>query len=364
MAQPRPVLLMVQMLGAGGTERQLTEIAKGLDRSRFEPHVGVFRPGGVRHDELNAAGLPVAHFPLRSFYSPSAVAVAIRLARYIDRHGIQIVHTFDVPSNIFGVPVARLARVPVVLSSQRAARGLTPGIFHHLLRITDTLVDGIVVNSRTIGEEIVREDKVPPSLVHLCYNGIDTSVFHPAEGPGPERPFTIGSTALFRPEKDHATLIEAFAAVRKLLPEMRLVLIGGGPLQAQLEQHAARLGIADDCRFEGPTSNVADRLRQFDVFVLPSKSEALSNSLMEAMACGCCSLATRVGGNPELIADGQTGFLFPPSDVGVLADRLRMLITDDTLRQRLAAAGRDWIRGNFSREASLRRITGIYESFV
>src|SRR4029077_11092820 len=149
---------MARELGLGGTERQLAETAMSLDRNRFEPHVGCFHSGGFRERELRQAGIPIAEFPVRSLVSLSALTGAGHMGRYLADHGIRLVHTFDVPADLFGVPVARLFRTPVVLSSQRAHRALTPGATRHLLRLTDRMVDGIVVNCQSVARELASHD--------------------------------------------------------------------------------------------------------------------------------------------------------------------------------------------------------------
>ena len=146
MSEPVPILLMARELGLGGTERQLTEIARALDRRKFTPHVGCLHAEGLRGAELEAAGVPIVRFPVQSLYRPSTLSAARGMGRYLKLHRIQLVHTFDVPMNLFGVPVARVYHTPVVLSSQRAFRDLTPGIHRRLLRVTDRLVHGVVVN--------------------------------------------------------------------------------------------------------------------------------------------------------------------------------------------------------------------------
>src|ERR1039457_4282765 len=165
---------MARELGLGGTERQLAEIALALDREQFEPHVGCFTDGGFRAKELRAAGVPILERGVRSLVSRSAVVGARRMGAYLARHGVGLVHAFDVPLDLFAVPVARWCRTPVVLSSQRAHRDLTPGVTRQLLRLTDRMVDGIVVNSRAVARELAEQDGVPASMVRLAYNGLDT----------------------------------------------------------------------------------------------------------------------------------------------------------------------------------------------
>src|ERR1700689_101068 len=180
MPAPVPVLLMVRELNLGGSERQMAEIAKALNRSRFDPRVGCFRPAGLRADDLRAAGVPIEHFPVPSMVS---VKGALRIAAYIREQKIGLVHTFDTPANLYGVPAARMASPAVVISSQRADRALMPPLYRHGLRLTDHLVDGIVVNCEFMRRHLRDDEKVPAGLIQLCYNGIDTSVFRPMAGP-------------------------------------------------------------------------------------------------------------------------------------------------------------------------------------
>ena len=116
---------MVRELNLGGSERQMAEIAKALDRSRFDPRVGCFRPAGMRADELRAAGVPIVQFPVPSLVS---IKGALRIAAYMREQGIRLVHTFDTPANLYGVPAARLAGSTVVVSSQRVDRALVAGL--------------------------------------------------------------------------------------------------------------------------------------------------------------------------------------------------------------------------------------------
>jgi glycosyltransferase involved in cell wall biosynthesis len=365
MPAPIPVLLMVRELNLGGSERQMAEIAKALDRSRFDPRVGCFRPAGLRADDLRAAGVPIEHFPVPSLAS---VKGALSIAAYIRKQNIRLVHTFDTPANLYGVPAARLAASAVVVSSQRVDRGLWPAWQRHGLRLTDRLVDGIVVNCDFLRRHLRDEEKVPPGLIHLCYNGIDTGTFQPlrAVRPDPLRDATlvVGVVCGLRPEKGLDTLLQAFAAVRELVPGMKLAVVGSGSCLVDLQEQARALGIAPDCIFEPATPRVADWLHAIDIFVLPSLSEALSNSLMEAMACGCCVVASRVGGNPELVADGDTGMLFEPRDAAALAGVLRLLLRDPARRAELASHAANLIHSRFSLTAAARRMGEIYSKLL
>ncbi len=370
MNSPEGVLLLAHRLDLGGSERQLTEVAKALDRDCFAPHVGCFHPGGIRGEELRASGVPILHLPVTSFASPSALRGGLSLVRYIREHNIRLVHSFDVPLNIFGVPFARLAHQPAVLSSQRAHRNLTPGMYTQLLRLTDRMVDGIVVNCLHMRDHLIADEHVDPGMIHLCYNGIDFSVFHREERA--TAGMTIGVICALRPEKGLLTLIRAFGQIHERYPEAKLVIVGSGPMLPQLEAEAELLGVKPGCTFVPTTSDVAQWLRRIDIFVLPSLSEALSNSLMEAMACGCCCVASRRGrqsrtdGRDYGRSEGENirGLLFPKEDSRALAEALVRLLGDANLREQLSDAGYRFIRAGFSQEQSVSCMETIYRTFL
>lgn len=363
MPKPWPVLLMVRELGLGGSERQTVEIARALDRSEFSPHVACLHSEGLRRRDLEDAGVPILALPVRSLAGLSALSGARLLRRYIREHSIQLVHTFDTPSNLFGVPAARLARTPVVLSSQRAYRELTPPFGRRLLRITDRLADGVVVNCQALVRHMVRDEGVEISRVLLCLNGIDTGIFQP--GPAVPRStvlkdaeLVVGIVCGLRAEKGLDLLLHAFARIA--VPGRKLVIVGSGPLRSEIEALSSRLSLQPYCDFEPATNAVTDWLRAIDVFVLPSRSEALSNSLMEAMACGCAVIASDTGGNPELVGHDSTGLLFPSGDIEALASALARLADSPSLRASLGARAASFIRERFTLAQAAQRMAAIY----
>ncbi len=368
MNPPVPVLLLTHNLGIGGSERQMTEVAKALDRRLFQPHVACFHTSGLRAVELRDSGVPVLRLPVTSFASLSALRGGWELIRYIRRNGIQLVHSFDVPLNIFAAPFAWLTRTPVVLTSQRAHRLLTPGLYHRLLRITDHFADGIVVNCEFMRQHLVEEERVPRGLIHLCYNGIDTSVFCP--GPREPHPELIGASPVvgvvcaLRPEKGLPILVRAFAQIAREYHAAKLVIVGSGPMLHELQNLASELQISKACLFVPATNDVVTWLRRMDVFVLPSLSEALSNSLMEAMACGCCIVASRVGGNPELTGESERGLLFEPGDVSSLGAVLQQIVEQPDVRIRLESAARNFLLAGFTIHESVECMQRIYSSLL
>jgi glycosyltransferase involved in cell wall biosynthesis len=166
----------------------------------------------------------------------------------------------------------------------------------------------------------------------------------------------VGSVCALRPEKGLDVLLHAFASVRDL--KMKLIIVGSGPEEARLQALSADLGIPADCHFEPATTDVVEWL-----FVLPSRSEALSNSLMEAMACGWSPIATRVGGNPELVENCRDGYLFEVDNKVELAARLRELAMDESRREAFAAAATAKM-SQFTPERAGRAMQTIYDSVL
>jgi glycosyltransferase involved in cell wall biosynthesis len=178
---PDPVLLVTQSLDLGGSERQLTQIARALDRRYFTPHVGYFRAGGVREQDLRAAGVTLVEFPVTSFRSRSAISAIRSLRRYVHDRGIRLVHSFDTPANLFAAVGARAASLTTLLTSQRAHRSLSSPLSRRLLRMSDGRTHGIVVNCDFLQRHLVADEGVPPERIHICYNGVDLAEFQPRD---------------------------------------------------------------------------------------------------------------------------------------------------------------------------------------
>lgn len=364
---PVPVLLMVRELNLGGIERDATKIAIHLDRCRFTPHVASYSTHGARYEELRAAGIPMLHVPVTSLTSRSALSGTMTMRTYIRRHGIRLVHAMDA-SSIFAAPVARLSGVPAVLSSMLGSRKLLDQRTHRLLRFNDRIVDAIVVNCDAMRRHLVEDENVPADRIELCYNGVDTSEFYPGPVQVPRElegaSVVIGAICVLRPEKALHLLQEAFARIRGIDSRMRLLIVGEGPERSRLLENSKRLGIEDACVFLPATAKVAPLLRAIDIFVLCSVSEAFSNALLEAMACGCCAIGSRVGGTPELTGENERGLLFESGNVEDLARRLTTVVRDAHLRKDLGRRAAEFARTNLSIQAAAARTAEIYTSVL
>jgi glycosyltransferase involved in cell wall biosynthesis len=359
---------MVRELNTGGIERDVAKIAQHIDRSRFTPHVGSFHATGMRYEELKSAGIPMIHLHVPSLKSPVTILSGLRMMQYLLKHKIRLVHGWDT-SVVFSTPWARAVGVPAVLSSMLGSRDLLDDKTRRNYRWSDRKVDAIVVNCEAMRRHMIEDEAVAGDRIELCYNGVDTSQFYPvaeAERPEPLKsaPFVIGAVCVLRQEKALDLLQDAFSRVRHLKPGMKLAIIGSGPELPRLQAAAARLGIQDSCIFVPATPHVPQYLRALDIFVLSSHSEAFSNSLLEAMACGCAAIGSRVGGTPELLGDNQRGLLFEPGNVADLAEKLALLIQNDSRRKDLGCSAAAFASNNLSIEIAVQRMSEIYDSVL
>jgi glycosyltransferase involved in cell wall biosynthesis len=359
---PTDILLLVHCVGPGGTERQVAEVARSLDPARFTPHVGAVFPEGMRADELRAAGIPVIEIPVRSLTNGSTVRSFNILRRYIREHNIRIVHSFDAPTNIFAPPIARLLRVPAILTSQRCYRDLIAPKYHLLVRFSHSIANRVIANCGAMRAHLRSDYGVSDGKIEVVYNGLDGRIFHDR---GRRRmtglesaSLVIGAVGLLREEKRLPLLLDAFAVVLPLDRAMKLVIVGNGLELPRLQRQASELGVIDACLFQPATPDVADWFRSIDIFVSAARSEAFSNSLLESLGCGCCPVASRVGGNPEMVT-AETGLLFEPEDAAGLAAHLETLIRNPDLRARYASASAASV-ARFSIDTMARRMEQIY----
>jgi glycosyltransferase involved in cell wall biosynthesis len=362
-----PILLLARELNQGGCERDLARLALGFRDSPFEVHVACFRPGGMRYAELHHAGVPLLDLDMRGFRSPSAVSAGARLARYVKRRRILLVHAMDVPSAAFATPVCRTAGVPAILSCQLSYRGMYSRSERMLMGLADRLADRVVGNCQAVLDDLVEAHGVPVGKTALVHNGVELDRFCPP-GDGRDRAvlpaelqtavFLTGSVCALRPEKRLDVLIRAFALLEPAKTGARLAIVGSGAMEQAWKALAASLGIREAVHFEPARPDVERWMRAFDAYALPSQLESFPNGLLEGMACGCAVAASNVCGVPEML--GDAGLLVPAGDHESLAGALDLLRRDRERRIALGAAAAKRVAERFSLANNLRTTARLY----
>lgn len=354
------MLLLGDTLNVGGTEGQFAEVACGLDRSRWDVHVACVRAEGPLRARLEDVGLQPWSLGPSSFKSPGLVVAMLRLAAYLRRHAVRLVHCFDFYSNILGVPAARLARTPVVIASQRDMGNLRSRGQQSIHSIALGLATHILVNSEAIAACLAQTRAARHNRLEMVPNGVDLTRFEPVAVPTSGEVTTVATLANLRPEKGLAQLVEAAAIVTRRAPRARFVIWGEGALRADLEARIRTLGLTGRVEMRGATREPAQALKQCQIFVLASLSEASSNVVLEAMATGLPVVGTRVGGIPGLVDDHRTGLLVPPDNAPALAEAILRLIEAPAMATEMGAQGRARALAEFGMNRMHERIDRFY----
>lgn len=340
----------------GGTERQMVELMRRLDPERFAVHVACLHREGAWLSRAEAAALDVAEFPVSGFAHPSAWRAVRAFAAWCRARAIQVVQTCDFYANVVGLTGAALARVPVRLASRRELAPDKSRAQLALQRAAYRLAHRVVANSPAAAARLA-EEGLPSGAIRVIPNGLDLDRFSPRPRTGTIR--TIVTVANLRPEKCHDVLIKAFA---RLDPAgLRLKIVGDGPCRPALERLAHAESADTRIEFLGHREDVADLLASADLFVLPSRSEAFPNAVLEAMAAGVPVIASAVGGVVDLIEDGTTGLLVPPGDPDALRAAIERLVARPTLAASLGASGQRHVRDRYSFD---RMVAGFEHLFL
>jgi glycosyltransferase involved in cell wall biosynthesis len=370
----RRVFFLVDSLQIGGTETQAVELALRLDPARYAVTLGCLRMRGPLLAKLEGSRVSVMEWDAREgLNSPSGVYQILRLARFLRRGRFDVVHTHDLWSNLMGVPAARLARVPVLISSRRDLGHLawyTP-LRRKILRHLQALSSAVLVNSGQIREQLVREDGFPPEFIRVVHNGVDLQRFRNVVGdrerlfPGLQDCKLVVNVANMHSDiKGQPTLIKAARHVCSKFPQARFVLIGDGERRAEFESMAAALGLKQNFLFLGQRHDVPELLACCDIAVLPSQAEGFPNALLEYMAIGLPTIATNVGGNREVIEHSVNGLLTAANDPDALAKSILFLLEDPMAASELARAGHERVRRDFSFERLITDVDAMYTELL
>jgi glycosyltransferase involved in cell wall biosynthesis len=337
-------------LDMGGQEKLLVEFAQHVDRKCFALEFLSLGSRGTLAEEIEAHSWPVTALNEPTGLRPGLV---LRLARFLRRRKIDVVHTHDVRPLIYGAVAARLARVPSVVHTRHGQDSRITPRQRALVRFAARLTDRFVCVSED-SARLTIEQGVAAAKVRAIINGIDVEQFA-YTGPQPRGP--VVTIARLSPEKDIANLIRTAAIVAGAEPGFRLEIAGDGPCRVDLEALIDGLGLKDRVRLLGQVRDVRSLLGRASLFVLPSVSEGVSLTLLEAMARGLAVVATRVGGNPEVVVDGDTGQLVPARNPDALADAMLALLRDPERSRRMGLAGRRRVEQVFD----VRRMVADYE---
>jgi len=367
MNQPPLVIHIVNQMGYGGVELGIINIVNTMPKERYRHAIisqTVCSKGIV--SRLRRSDVKIYTLNKRKGNDPR---IFLRLWRILRQLRPAIVHTRNLATQENQV-VAWLAGVKIRIHGDHGWDTTLDKIHyrsHQLRRMLRPFVKHYIALSQEIGDYLVKKIGVNPDKLSKILNGVDTGKYYPVERVEKER-FSVCTVGGFRPVKDQANLVRAVKKLLEKMPDMhdriKLSLIGDGPTRKELEDLIAANHLENIAEITGFRNNVPDMLHEFDIFVLPSKAEGIPNVILEAMSCGLPVIATDVGGNRELVVEGETGFLVPPNDSESLADALQIYIQNPHLIETHGIAARKRIEAYFSLETMASAYMKVYDRLL
>lgn len=357
----------------GGTEMHILSLIKYNDRKRFR--FLIIAPPSLLNlvEELNFEGVEGVEWTLKTKFSAKA---ALRMKALLLKKGVNLLHIHDARSGILGRLVAKSLRIPVVytvhLPPYYYAAGLRRWVYQLIERLLNRwFTDRIIYVSHRVYQEALRLNITPRDRSMVIENGIDLYPYNKTIDrkavrkalSTPEDATVFCFVGRLTEQKGLDVLLRAVAEIRNQRTCFRLWIIGDGPLRGELEHYASEQNLVPTVQFLGFKDNVPMLLKASDVFVLPSRYEAMPISLLEAMASGLPCVVTDVGDNAELVEDGVTGIVVPPNDPDALAIALEKMLFNSEIRRLMGEAARRKAQ-EYSIEQMVTRITSVYEELL
>ena len=367
------VLQFIGSFHQGGSERQAVALSRLLKNDgTFDVYAATLNNEGVLRSEMDEIGLPeIPQFPLTSFYNANFVMQVRRCAKYLRENKIDIVHTHDFYTNVFGMAAATLARVQVKIASKRETGGMRSGAQEFVEKLAFGRANAIVANSMSVRDHLI-DRGISPAKINVIYNGIDLSRF---ENPAADRTATLRQFGLPTDEnlrfitlvanlrhhvKNVPMLLRAAKRVAETHKNTHFIIAGEGELETELKALAAQLGVADRTHFIGRCTDVPSLLHASYACVLTSTAEGFSNSILEYLAAGKPVVATNVGGASEVIDGGVNGYLVNSDDDETMAGHLIELLQDHKKKSESGSNGPQSVREKFSPAMQLSKTLAIY----
>ncbi|MFX0207099.1 MAG: glycosyltransferase [Candidatus Hodarchaeota archaeon] len=357
----------------GGSELHLLQIARKLDRNKFNPIIFPLRSAKDLIRRFTDFNIPTEECNIKRFYTLAGIKAALRITKIIKKKNVKIIQTFHSDSDIFGTVLGTFLGVPVIISSRRDMGDWSRKKRHIIAyKAIRYFVDKIVVVSNAVGDRIKSLENVHRDKVITIYNGVDLDYFNQSIRkdevkknlglyPNHKVVCMIGN---LRPIKGHEYFLQAASSILSDFREVQFMIVGEGPLLEDLEKLTNKLGLHQKVLFLGKTNDIREILSVTDVSVLSSLSEGFSNTILESMSMGKPVVATRVGGNPEAVIDGATGLLVPPRDPNALANAVVKLLKNPELADQFGIMSKGRVREYFSLDGMIANMQGLYESLL
>ena len=351
--EPFRVVFLLQDLFFGGTQRYTLELVRRLDPARFRPEIWLLMAGDDFVPLAGSWDLPLTWLGRRRWVAPDSL---VRLWWRLKTRPVDLLLLLTGVPNIWGRLLGRLTRVPLIVGTWRG----TGCPKNNLEKWLWPWADHFLCNTANLKRLMMAKFEVPADRITVIHNGVNLDYFCLEAAPGPAHRQVVLCIARLVPEKDHETLIAAFALVAARHPEAELWLVGDGPKRRALQGLAERQLSPRQVRFIPGQIDLLPLYRQSSLLVLSSVQEGLPNVVLEAMATGLPVVATAVGGLSEVVQPGETGWLVPPKEAAALAEAISRLLADAAERRAFGQAGRAHVVDRFSMAAMVQRHEEVF----
>ena len=360
------VLHIQKVAGIAGSENHLLTLLPALRDKGFEPTMLVLADREDHPDPfvaaMHARGIECETISMRSHLDP---LLLVRILKFMHGHPVQLVHTHLIHADLYGTLAARLAGISTVVSTKHGYNPWREKWFYASLdRLAAVFQHRIVTISDALGRWLVKVEGLPREKLSTVHYALDVDRFQSSAAGDLSWDFprpVIATVSRLIHQKGIHILLEAFAVCVRDDPSVSLVVVGEGPERSNLENLAAKLGLADRVFFLGYQSNVGRILNHIDIFTLPSFGEGFGLVLLEAMVCSKPVVASNVLSIPEIVQQRETGLLVPARDVSALAEALRTLLANPELRDRFGKAGYQRVKREFTVEQMVRKTAAVYQ---
>jgi L-malate glycosyltransferase len=356
---------LILKLAFAGLEGGVLKLANGFNRRVIQPSVCSCWPADLVKQHLRA---DVPLFEMDRRRSGNDPVFVFKLAALLRRERPDVLHSHSWGTLVEGVVAARLAGIPHVVHGEHGTLQMRKV---PLQRFLWSRVDRLLSVSERLSDKMASAMGIDRGLIHTIHNGVDTVRFHPdRREPGrlalglTAADTVVGTVGRLEPVKDQASFIEAVAELARRGLPLKVLIAGDGVLKGALQARTRALGLTDRVAFLGNRLDVEAVTAALDVFVLSSVSEGLSNTILEAMASGVPIVATDVGGAAELVVEGRTGVLVPPSDVPALAGAMARLINEPDRRLAMGRAARERAESVFGLDRMIENYQALYTGLV
>ena len=358
----------------GGAERQLYQLASSLNPEGFRSIVvQLSSNSSLPVTTGNLGTLELFHFPTRRLYGLDGLRQLSRLLSLAKNKRVDIVHTFFEKSEVMGWLTARLSKIPIWITSRRDLGFKRKKIYDRIFRLTAKDCKKCIANCYAVKDQVVQQNNLASEKVEVIYNGLDLSGYQePFDDKSFRRKLVIengtplvGMIANFNFEiKGHVYFLGAAKKILEKVPNVKFVLVGDGPLRPRYEEVAQELNLNNNVYFLGKRADVPTIISNLDVSVLSSTNEGFSNVILESMAAGKPVVATKVGGSPEMVMNGVTGYLVPPADSGAIASAIIDLLQNPDKAIAMGSAGRKVVKEKFTVVTMVKKYEELYASLL